>query len=251
MSAAEILGPWYYLSRLFGYFPSMTLRGYGLILTLVLSLINIALHSFLGWNIPIKFSYLQTAIGSRVEKTFNVVDSAVPITAILSNFLLLGRAKNLFRLLYTADELLREVRVTVSQKHLWRYAGICLSMVLFMHLLPLIILPTVSDDSQYYMDLLPIAVYMTYRQLSNISFLGSITLILIAVFIRLKSVNVSLTGNFLHTPPRVVGISLATQRYTADDPIFVVGVLASIHQILCETIEEINNAFSFQVGFKI
>lgn len=114
-----------------------------------------------------------------------------------------------------------------------------------MQLLPPALIPFALLSFPHLMDLVPITLYMTYRQLSNLSYLGSVMMVLLAVFMRFKSINVCLFGNFLRNPSSIVGISLQEPR---KDPLAVIAVLSKVHQILCESVDQINLAFSFQVG---
>lgn len=258
MDLAGTLGPWYNFARFFGYFPAYGLRlDYasweaitGVTLTLILSLGNIGLHSVVWWTIPVKSNYFSTTIGSRVEVTFNIVDSVVPVVTILLNLLLFGRAKKLFAMLQEADQLLGGIHIRLEYRQQRLYSMVVLFLVLGMQLMTPAIIPL--SDSQYFMDLLPITVYMTYRQLSNLSFLGSIMMILMAVFLRFKCINVCLLSKFIRSPGSIVAISMQddehVRRGDSDmDPLVVITNLSRIHQILCEAVEQINFVFSFQV----
>lgn len=258
MDLVRTFGPWYNFARLFGYYPVYGLRlDYArweavtrIGATLILSLGNIGLHSLIWWTLPVHSNYFNTTIGSRVEVTFNVVDSAVPVITILMNLILFGRAKQLFGTLQEADQLLEEIHIRVEYGQQRLYSLVVLFLVLAMQLLTPAIIPIALSDSQYFKDLLPITIYMTYRQLSNLSFLGSIMMILMAVFIRFKSINVCLFANFLRKPGNTVGISPVDGETSVGrdtDPVVLINVLSRIHQILCEAVEQMNFVFSFQV----
>lgn len=260
MDLVGTLGPWYNFARFFGYFPAYGLRvDYaswesitGVTLTLILSLGNIGLHSLVWWTIPVKSNFFSTTIGSRVEVTFNIVDSVVPVVTILLNLMVFGRVKKLFAMLEEADQQLDGIHIRLENRQQRLYSMVVLFLVLGIQVMTPAIIPIALSDSQYFMDLLPITVYMTYRQLSNLSFLGSIMMILMAVFLRFKCINVCLLSKFLRSPGNIVGISLQddehVRRGDSDmDPLVVITNLSRIHQILCEAIEQINFVFSFQV----
>lgn len=260
MDLSNTFGPWYNFARLFGYFPAYGLRDddygcgtalAGVTLTVIFSLGNIGLHSVIWWMIPVKSNTFSTAIGSRVEVTFNIVDSAVPVITILLNLMLFGHVKKLFKTLHETEQLLDEINIRLEYGHQRVCTRLVLFLVLAMQLLPPALIPIALSSSQYFMDLLPITIYMTYRQLSNLSFLGSVMMILMAVFVRFKSINVCLFGNFLRIPSGIVGISLQRERAAGikdrQNPLAVITLLSRIHQILCEAVEQINFVFSFQV----
>lgn len=253
MSVSSALGPWYNFARIFGYFP------YGLedpesgsknvlhgCIGISFSLINILLHTIYWWDIPFKVDYFQTTVGSCVQTTFHIIDSSVPVITIVSNFVLLFKVRHLSKMFHTTDKLFATVNVKVEQTR--RYSYLVLIFVLLMHLLALVFLPILWESMR---EMIPLGIYMTYRQLSNISFLGSITLLLIAVFLRFKSINVCLFANFLRKQRRdIVGKGEKTPGVT-DDPLAIISVLSSIHQTLCEGVEQINYVFSFQVSGKL
>lgn len=249
MSVSSALGPWYKFARIFGYFP------YGLeerksgrkellhrCIGISFSIINIGLHTFLWWDIPFKVHYFQTTIGSRIEKTFNLVDSSVPVITILSNFVLLFKVRHLSKMLETTGKLFATVNVKLEETR--RYSYLVLILVLLMHLFPFVLLPCLWDGEEI-REMIPLGIYLTYRQLSNISFLGSITLLLITIFLRFKSINVCLFAIFPRKQRRDVVVSSEGET---DDPVAIISVLSRVHQILCEGVDQINNIFSFQVS---
>lgn len=252
MDLSSTFGPWYNFARLFGYFPAYSLSDNckrweataGVIMTLMLSLGNIGLHSLI-WVSPMRSNFFTTAIGSGIEVTFNIVDSVVPVITILLNLLFFGHVKKLFGSLSETEMLLGEIHVRLEYRQQQWYTRIVLLLVLTMQLLPPALIPFALLSFPHLMDLVPITLYMTYRQLSNLSYLGSVMMVLLAVFMRFKSINVCLFGNFLRNPSSIVGISLQEPR---KDPLAVIAVLSKVHQILCESVDQINLAFSFQVG---
>lgn len=252
----KVLGPWYNFARLFGYFPAYGLSGdyscwevtAGIAITLILGLANIGFHSVIWWMIPVKSGVFNTTVGSRVEETFHIVDSAVPVLTILFNLMVFGHLKQLFGTLHETEELLNEIHIRLEYDLQRVYTRIVIFVVLVMQIVPPALIPIVLSDSKYYMDLLPITIYMAYRQLSNLSFLGSVTMILMAVFIRFKSINVCLFGKFLRKPSNIVGITLEeSPNESKQDPLVVITLLSRIHHILCGAVEQINLVFSFQV----
>lgn len=257
MSQADYLGYWYYLAKLFGYFPGVASSGntskgriYDSVCNLLLSICNIVLHSCLWWNLPFNFKYLQTTMGCRIETTFNVVDSAVPIIAIVLNAIAIRRTRRVYQMLQITDRLLIDIDNNLDHNMGRRYVKIALFLILLMHFLPLVLLPLGFAQSEYYMNLLPLLIYLTFKQLSNISFLGSIIITLMVVFIRYKSVNYCLIQRFLQKDTAILPKSSVKEAVAVID-MTVIGQLCSIHHILCETVEQINRVFSFQVRFDI
>lgn len=266
MDLSRTFGSWFNFARFFGYFPSYGVKdetpvtGFtwfqgvtGVGFTLIFTAGNIGLHSIIWWIIPSDVpSTFNTTIGSRVEVTFNIVDSAVPVITILMNLILYGHVKRLFQTLHDTELLLNTVHVHLEYDHHRLYTRIVMFLVVAMQLIPPALIPIAFSDSQYFMDMLPIVVYMAYRQLSNLSFLGSVLMILVAVFVRFKSINVCLFGNFLRNPGNMPGIRLGggeDVELGGQDPLVLVTVLSRIHQMMCEAVEQINFAFSFQVRF--
>lgn len=259
MDLTVIFGSWYPFAGVFGYLPVFldSDRGFKVqLINLLFSLGNIGLHSAIWWIIPMKSNTFTTPIGSRVEITFNVVDSAVPVITICLNFLLLGHVKQIFKALHEADALLKDINIHLADDYQRKYSRIVMAVVLVMQALPPALIPILLSHSEFFMELLPLTIYMGYRQLSNLSFLGSIFLILVAVFIRFKSINVCLMEqHFNHTSSsrRQPRTPQQQPSHCEDSPtaLEIIAVLSRLHQILCEIVEQINLAFSFQVGHNI
>ena len=179
MDVPKFLGPWYEFARFFGFFPIYGLRkdytpletSRRVVGSVALSLLNVGLHlSFFCYLIPVNFTHFETKIGSRVEKLFYIVDSAAPVITILLNQLLFGHVQQLFGMLQEVEGLLKEIHVHLDYRATHLFARLLLFLVLGMHLCPFAIMPSVLGDAVYFMDVLPVASYLTYRQLSNLSF---------------------------------------------------------------------------------
>lgn len=252
MDIASVMGPWCYFAKLFGYFPYGVNRNESCALTIIFTLcsaVHVYLHLTILWTSPWHGIYYKTKVGSRVEAMFNVVDTAVPVLGIFANFLLLRGAKELSAKLEEMNKLFSYIHVEFDENTTKKYSSVVLCLVIAMYITPLALIPILYFDHKT--DLFSIALYMVYRQLSNISFLGSVTMLLIGLFLRVKSINICLVVKYLKGEQEEnlnVYPSIISKPPNEDSEVLL-NTLAKIHLLFCDCIEKFNFIFSFQVSW--
>lgn len=263
MNLANTFGPWYTFARYFGYFPhglygenrSRISAVFSILVTVVLVVVNLALHGTLWPMVGRKFeSFFTTTIGYRIERIYNWLDSVAPIIVTLLNFAFFKRVKKIFTDLEAVDKLFVDINLHMEYRQQRRYTQKFLILLIFLNLCFPILFP-VNDDLEFrakYDEITSIALgaYIFYRQLSYLSFLGTVIVLLLGVYLRFKAINIYLFGKFLGRQGDV-GEFLQLDLKKRTDSVVIVNTLAMIYQRLTEIVDQINVAFSFQVSYNL